>query len=1854
MPDLPFPTLVDLSLPDFSPSHTIQALSQDENLLQHARQRLHDCRREMLELMARTPTVRATIDALLKQQFLLEGARVGLQSPPAGDIPASRFSLTEACAFLLKHPTTDTSALGAAQVVQLPVDHALANLTAPQLLERVRQLDIKTAVTTAWNGYWASRAPGTPVSRRQRAAQLYRNHFEAAGLWLKAQSPTRADPLKPLFTLIDPPKDTLAVDGLTVFTEQLLLKRSDASLVELPGAWVVTLDTEQPVSQLLYVPFGTPVWQVFTQRTGMERWVLDHQVELFGAQDPSATVTYRIRSQPLSTGIEQWLSLLAEAQWRSASAPLDTQVFRLGAPSALLHTDELDQHRRSQPLFSAPPLGQPASADAQAFDSPPAFGLLSADLAVSQHHAMIRQQRQAIEALLADASRMRAFKLQLDALKQQQQAANTAAQAMLARRPLDTATLNTHYTLLYTARREGLRAEAKLQQALAQISIDELTRLETVLDHPLRADRTDDACVASITLSITRKNNATATVTTHELKGPLVIATAQALAAPPEAAHSLLLYWPGSGGGLQRFGSRQALALSVLHILPDEQVLSADLKELTVDALDHGLNLQQVAFDEQAAQVRLDHPAPLEDRQQQIELQKLRLRALETLRVPRHEARDLAYLQIIEQDNSSHLAEQLPAWLRDQALAHRARLKPLIQAYLPALRRAQGLFDQSLPARDDYVRLQIDARLRRDFDLKHGYSVQLELPDAVQQQRDTITGGNIGGTPTRIVDVPSSKRSKISLEQLAVVNIDSAMSLRLGFVSAHVKADNDTEKAALQVGLTGDYLLRMVRDLNLAKQYERLIYDTFNGHDQESTFERQYRREALIEPWRLMLRLQGLCARMQDQLTDDELRLLDIAIDADSESAWRAGSWRISLLPAHLAIGGRDTKEEQPITLAGITFIHEETSGRTLLYLPDTPDQRFLRRYDSLDQARRGLFDLCQTDNMVLYVAGRAIKGDVRAHMLRIDQAQQKRFVDIIGAGTRWPVTTSLAAHQLNAHMGRLIEAHRNDARSNEDLALERYALKSGHLFNGIKIALGFVPFVGTAVSLIDGVTNLHGAIDAFRHGDTHHGIEQLASVFECLMFAAMDVVPMLAVPAVRADAARQLMRLRQNSLTTGLDPTWKSLPSRRPESVLQRFDGYAYEKPISLAGLQPANEGIYRQVYRHGEGDFIVNQGQVFQVEYDKTYRTLRLSGTRTKSYKQPVGLDNSGGWDTHGALYGALVDGGLAGGGNVLGALLDHLEPRWPVAIRALLPLEWTDHAMRRHMAINRRINAIGTEMDPQLPRTNALLQTYQNAHAVTQTSLAPALQRALAREIELATRQYQALQEVMPFNSRSNLRALQNDASRSAWIIVDRSVHQARIAARNVENLANAFDAIHITSTQAGDLRRTFRQRKEISQQILNEMDVLESAIEHINTWRDRLTVQAHRDHIGSDASLITRTYDVEFRDAVRTSHRIETFLNYDDADDYSHFYLQGQLFTAYLDVNAALQTQRYVSLVSTTPTQRMRILESCISSYNQFRVRLMTLSAGYPRHFDMPQLEPLLTELEKMAHHARRRLAERAPIRPATQPNEPRREVFETEDNRLLIGSPSNDPTTGRPRYEIENAMGQAENWVRNSSGRYQLQNPTTYPLAAPDSSTRTFMINEAKQRITAIPDYVAKVKEYAGRNMLPVDVEEMMIREAAELTLRSNRIARVAADDTIIQQLKDESANLTRMGRQLRTEQTLKTRKPTDGMLDDLARHGVVEVKKTSPLQALGKRPDGRTDYLQEFEIWTKEPARLLWYAHFHYSKKTPLLGEFEKGHLKLPEHRFLTHADAPDLPYAEIGKKSSALEHFKSFDSAFT
>ncbi|MGF6328983.1 hypothetical protein ABH909_001861 [Pseudomonas sp. BS3782 TE3695] len=203
-----------------------------------------------------------------------------------------------------------------------------------------------------------------------------------------------------------------------------------------------------------------------------------------------------------------------------------------------------------------------------------------------------------------------------------------------------------------------------------------------------------------------------------------------------------------------------------------------------------------------------------------------------------------------------------------------------------------------------------------------------------------------------------------------------------------------------------------------------------------------------------------------------------------------------------------------------------------------------------------------------------------------------------------------------------------------------------------------------------------------------------------------------------------------------------------------------------------------------------------------------------------------------------------------------------------------------------------------------------------------------------------------------------------------------------------------------------------------------------------------------------------------------------------------------------------------------------------------------------------------------------------------------------------------------------------------------------------------MLAEARKRLAAVPTYKNRVEGYARQDMLPVDLEHMMSIEASELSMRAQAIERLSPHDPLVRQLSDQARDLTRAGRTLRIEQSMNSKTPTEGYLDYLLEQRVVDIRKEGGLRDLGKRPDGRRDFLQEYEVrdLTRQPPQPLWYAHFHYTSAKSAFN-FVKGHLKLPEQRNLglqwqqaqasSGAPVESIWRGDIGKPL-ALKHFPS------
>ncbi|VVP72738.1 hypothetical protein PS918_01472 [Pseudomonas fluorescens] len=1851
--DLPLPADTDILTPPPLPKN------HDDSLMLSATARWRESSEGLRELFAGVPATRDTLERLLKQRLNLEGPAVGLQFSATNEQGERFILLTNALGFVFQHPELESTLDQRCRVVGLASTHPLFTLTPLQLLAQLKALRVEQSITERWNAYWDARAPGTPVSRRERAKQLYLDHLEATAQRAFAQRTLTARQVQPLRLLMDAPTTGARLDNQTVNCEQLELVLSNNVRVKLPEAWVISVGDSASAEQLLYLPSRSVALKAFAQRSDMETWLAQQALVPAGLPASGMVFQYTPRALPLSSGMTD---LLAHQQMAQLQTLRNGSAAKPGLAAqgawALDASDRFDRQRSQSPVFSAPPGIDPAPIDTVTDDNEEQslFGSLYADTPWALRQAATHVQRDALEALRqagGDHVDLKPLKDLQNKLEAAEQAADKAATAMLYReRSLDLITLNREFTALHNAHKDGLNAEAGLQLALKQLSDEESSLLKALLDTP--DDPGADRVAASLTLSLTEADGEQSKVDTEELKGLFLMTHADTLL-DRHSPHSVLLYWPGTGGGLQRFANRRELERQLFKIGDSDNNLALLLKKISGDALQYALNQINSDFEIQANGIRQRNAATDQQARLAEQLEALRKRTLAYLQVPVHAARSLAFAHELEQDRSATLATRLPDMLAKLSAPERSALKDLIQAYIAAMYRSHALMTVNLEPRHDFTRRHLQARLRQDFNIKGEFDVQLQLPDSVTWEK-RFTETPTGKRETSVM-VAGATYSKMSLEDLAQLNIDNvhsvqqdAFSQRLVFMRLEVTATIAQERITLLNGINLTYLRKALPELDLPKAYEQQIHRAFLGSVEDSTFVIEHRRECLIEPWRLTLKLQGEFARLQQQVSHDDLQILNLAIDANTPEAWGTGGKRVVLLPALLSMGGKDTPNEGGVTLSGVTFIQEQITGVTLLYTPDGPDDRSLRRYASLEDARKALFNLCAQDSMIEYVAGRALQGNVRAHVSRMNQAQQNRFDAAIGVGIAWPATTSLAAHLLNAHMGRLIEAHRGTSRSNDALYLERYALEGPRAFAYIKIAIGLLPFIGTTVALYDAWTAANQAVAAFLRGEVGDGVDALGSVLLSLIDAAMDLLPGEAIASALGSGARTLTRTRQLRALSASAAALQAPSMRQARHVVARFAGYEYEKPLSLAGLQPATQGTYRHVYRHADGDFIVRQGRVFQVEWSTDSRNWRLTGNSRKTYKQPIALDEAGRWDTWYGVYGTTFEGGGLGGGQVLGHLADTLDPLWPAAIRERLPRWWVDRAHRRHQALTDAIDNFGGQLDQQITRTDAALKAYNLAAVNQRAGLRQVTDSACIGDIEMAKRHLQTASELLPLthgNKRNELKKIQ---SNGALIVADRCKQRVFIANHRIRTFLDRIDALtdsldEILQSPLAERLRVLDDVRKLRLEMLKEFDSIESLMQDLNLWYHRISERAQRTQLTDEVAMLNKRLSEANILNLRTGNLIETVSRYDTIDDLSWFMLQNQAQAKRVQLDRALFKQFNLPETTATRAERNRILQDCIEQYDQFRRAMNAWTISYPQHFHLENVPPLLDSLEKMTQRARKALDIPPPPAPAGTAS---KKVFTTENDELLIGVEHWEPATQQRQYTLTGRDGYTEIWEPTANNRFRLRNPKPQPVTTARRDVAA-LVTEARQKLAMQDTYITRVESYAKQGMLPVDLEDMMVKEANELTDRARGIEALSPQNAVIAQLREKASELIATGRALRTRQSLRSKKPTDGMLDDLVTQEVVEVRKTNPIKHLGKRPDGRIDYMQEYEVWdlTANPPKVLWYAHFHYSKAAPRFNEFEKAHLKLPEHRFLTHADNADLPYADIGKRSTALPHFE-------
>ena len=1664
----------------------------------------------------------------------------------------------------------------------------------------------------AWHDYWHSRAPQSPLSRRAKAQSLFTQHMQASAQVAHGLGEIQSAALQPLLALLE---GRTTHNDQSIYVETVNLLLADGTLLALPGTLLVTFDSVAPVAQLLYRYAQATPLQLFTDSAHLQDHLLAQRYVLWPTlsqlPDARATLDYQIADSGLSQACEQWLKHCWTALADMNTADRQAVVFA--------------------PLADAAPLELTDDSNNDFIS----FGSLSADISQGVRWASLDAQHRAIQTLLGDAPRTLenpVFK-QLDTdikslARLQVEAAQAATQLLAAQTLSDLYRLrdlpNVHYATLYRTRSAGLATETKLQSSLGQLPQALHEVVQALLANPVAAHRTDGEVVAAmLTLSTTHTHGIARTTSSEELPGVTVLAYKKALL--PGSRDPVLLYWPGRGGGLQVFESVATLRRQLL-LLPDSEThVELTLTPLSGDWLDYGLQTQLHACEERASELIRTLPAATHASERAEQLQALVRQTAEQLHVPTHEARDRAFAQILEQEYATSLALNLPGWLTALENTTKQRLGSLINAYITASRLCQQQLARDLPTPERFAEALLQARLQADFALDQDVAVNLRIPDHLVQTKEPVAGSGAPGTPSRIVTVASKQWRTWTLAELAQHNIDNPMLQRLGFMQLELSDGTANGRAKLLAGIDLAWLRKTVPALDIAQHYEDKIRDAFMGSAKQPPFTRQYQRECLIEPIRLMLKMQGEYARLQGQISTEALQNLQQVIDAADAGAFAPQGKELQLLPARLQVGGNDTGQ-LPTTLSGVTFIHERISGQTLVYLPDSPDHRCLREYASLEKARVGLFDLCIDQKMLDYLAGRALKGDYEHHRARIKEALARDFTALISLGGAWPATTSLANHLLDAHMGRLVEAYRLRGRSNDALYLEQAAIAHGNVFNYIRMALGVLPFVGTALALHDTWTAANATIQALSKGDLGEAMDQFEAALLGLVDALIDTVPGAAAKPGSVRKRAFARHLPANTPATAVSPPKAvSVPGADP------FAGYHYTRALDLSSIRPATYGRYRNVYRHAEGDFIVRHGQPYRAQWDNGLNTWRLAGSRSKTYQQPITQDMDGTWQTHGALSGHLIDGGLAGGGGVIGYLghraADGLQPLWPEAIRARLPRWLADGRHRRHMELSYGIDTQNKALRDQLGQHMSLIADYASQPADRARAEA-----ACASDIAAAKRLFLQLEEHAHYVSRDFLRRNRAFRNEVVEIIAKRLVHRAGFSRVKAAELSNGLN----TEIRPGTLfelplQQMRRHRRERTL-LIKELDDLEASLHESREWANRITIGTDRNRLinmldGIDAS------EIEIARASNLTQLVHKSANIAHLDEVFHLLdtsLQRTRFSHALGSHFDLVTAQ------ASTSQRRQVLESAKRVYQEYTRELRTWVRNRPERFELDNFERMNQSVQRLIEHIDSTLPRLGTLpKPQRTPGQPTKRVFETDVHDFFIGTEGR-AMDGEQTFTVT-ATGGIEQTYRKQGDRWKLEHDADAP-PAPGRAHPSLaeLLPDAQRWLDNTVAHELKVQGYAKPGETPANLEDLMVNHGKQLEFRARAIERNQTDHPLAKALRQRAREMRAKGRAMRIRQSMDSPTPTQGYLDYLMGEGEVDIVKVGDPRDLNAGKKGPRDFLQEYEVRdiTGQPAKTLWYVHFHYDRTGARLENFAKAHIKRPDQRHLglqwQQAQGPD------------------------
>ncbi|MNJ38328.1 hypothetical protein D3C77_331720 [compost metagenome] len=578
--------------------------------------------------------------------------------------------------------------------------------------------------------------------------------------------------------------------------------------------------------------------------------------------------------------------------------------------------------------------------------------------------------------------------------------------------------------------------------------------------------------------------------------------------------------------------------------------------------------------------------------------------------------------------------------------------------------------------------------------------------------------------------------------------------------------------------------------------------------------------------------------------------------------------------------------------------------------------------------------------------------------------------------------------------------------------------------------------------------------------------------------------------------------------------------------------------------------------------------------------------------------------------------LHGGGSGGGQVVGRLADLADPLWPAPIRDRLPRWWTDATHRRRLALKENTERTYSKLADQYDPNDQL----KNNGSSDPIELAR-IDRACADEIAEAKAVFKTLEEYRPLLSGNNLADNSRFKNSAVTIIVHRSfnrVSHARKLAKTVQNSIGHSGTTLLTQAQ-------FDQYIQQIKKFIETLDHIENLEKDIRTWLARTTNKQTITAVNADLPKILNVNHF----TTKTSELAQLVHIARPTNDLAWQYFNDSIKQAVKRFEHALSNHHNVHKISLA-SERKTLLRDCVVVYQQHISNLRLWSVNYPQYFDSTFIAPIGEAMEQLTRLANKELgtagaagaSQTVKPKPAA-PGQPPSRVFETEDEYFLIGSESVASGAQPHRFSVTGPGGLTETYVQGPRGKWQLESPR--PPAAGTRFSLQQLMTEAKQRLGNIEQDATRIRAYIKPDSIPAELEDLMNELAEQLRSRAQKIHQLDDKQPLIASLRSKAAQLAEQGKQLRITQALASQKPNAGHLDYLVAQQAVDIIKKEGLIELARSPEGRRDFMQEYEVrdLTQTPPWPLWYAHFHYNAQSAAFSDFVKAHLKLRDYRYL-------------------------------